>query len=292
MSVNPLLTTLSNSKISLSVSAQGAEMQSLCKDGAEYLWQGDPKYWADRAINLFPVTGRLFGQKYTLNGKTYDMPMHGFAKNSAFTLIKQSQNCLSYRLTHNEHTLSHYPYQFELLINYTLTDNTVKVAYQVTNQSPQTMYFALGGHPGFNVPLDKGAFDDYIISFSALDNPMLVGFEGGLVNGQYTPYNLTDNQIPLSHNLFKGRPLFLKGTGHSATLYSPLSARRVTVDYADMDILGLWHLDSSDAPYVCIEPWTALPGRAGTTEELSTKRDMTVLDTGKTYSVSWSITID
>ena len=41
---------ISNNHLTVEISDRGAELQSIKgSDGTEYLWQGDPKYWSDRA---------------------------------------------------------------------------------------------------------------------------------------------------------------------------------------------------------------------------------------------------
>ena len=55
-----MLYVILNSFLTVSVSDYGAELQSIQgANGTEYLWQGDPTYWKDRAINLFPYVARL-----------------------------------------------------------------------------------------------------------------------------------------------------------------------------------------------------------------------------------------
>ena len=52
--------TIENEHLTLSVDSMGAQMMHICsRDGREYLWQGDPAYWPDRAPTLFPFIGRL-----------------------------------------------------------------------------------------------------------------------------------------------------------------------------------------------------------------------------------------
>ncbi len=58
----------------------------------------------------------------------------------------------------------------------------------------------------------------------------------------------------------------------------------------------LWQGDpqywpKTDAPYVCIEPWTSLPSRQDVVEEFSCKSDMIQLEPGKTYENTWAIAI-
>ena len=55
-----MLFHISNQFLTVSVSDRGAELMSILgSDGTEYLWQGDPAYWGDRAPNIFPYVARL-----------------------------------------------------------------------------------------------------------------------------------------------------------------------------------------------------------------------------------------
>ena len=57
------------------------------------------------------------------------------------------------------------------------------------------------------------------------------------------------------------------------------------------DMVPIWHKPKSEAPYVCIEPWSALPSRDGIVEELSCQSDLTGLDAGENYEITWTIEI-
>ena len=50
--------TISNSVLTVGVSEHGAELQSIQKNGKEYLWQGDTRFWGRRSPVLFPIVGR------------------------------------------------------------------------------------------------------------------------------------------------------------------------------------------------------------------------------------------
>ena len=43
------LTSISDGNLSATIDAQGAQLMSLVREGGEYLWQGDERYWARRA---------------------------------------------------------------------------------------------------------------------------------------------------------------------------------------------------------------------------------------------------
>lgn len=50
------LYTLHNDTLTVALDACGAVLHSIVKDGAEYLWQGNAKYWARRDANLYPTS--------------------------------------------------------------------------------------------------------------------------------------------------------------------------------------------------------------------------------------------
>ena len=50
-----MLYTIGNGRLTVAASSLGAQLWSVCSgDGTEYLWQGDPAYWGDRALTHFP----------------------------------------------------------------------------------------------------------------------------------------------------------------------------------------------------------------------------------------------
>ena len=71
-----------NEFLKISVKGSGAELISVknTMSNMEYLWQGDPVYWGRRAPVLFPIVGKVNGNKYKVDGKTYELPQHGFAR--------------------------------------------------------------------------------------------------------------------------------------------------------------------------------------------------------------------
>ena len=84
------LYTLHNDTLTVTLDACGAVLHSIVKDGAEYLWQGDARYWARRDANLFPYVGRLTDGQYLLDGKTYPMTIHGFCIGTDFAVTEQT----------------------------------------------------------------------------------------------------------------------------------------------------------------------------------------------------------
>lgn len=289
-----MLHTIFNTYLTVTVSEMGAELQSIVSaDGTEYLWQGDPTYWRKRSPNLFPYIGRMPEKTYYLDGQAHQMPIHGFAPTSHFKLIESSASHLVFELTANEETYGYYPRHFVLRVCYRLTENRIDITFCTENRDERIMYFSMGGHPGFRLPLADGCkFEDYHLRFAEKCHPSRVLFcKDYLVAGR-GPYPLQDDCIiPLTHSLFDDDAVVLENSGSSVTLETDNDSHAVTVEYPQMKYVGFWHTTKSDAPFVCIEPWSALPSRSGITESLETQPDLTSLAPGKQHINTWSITI-
>lgn len=285
---------LSNPDISLAVSSFGAQMQSICSGGQEYLWSGDPAYWAGKAPNLFSFIGRLTNGRYTYNGKMYEMDIHGFAKDKEFELLLQTENKLTLQLKDDNHTYFMYPFHFIFQISYEIVGTAIYITYNIENRSHKRMFFGVGGHPGFKVPLGQEEnFEDYYLSFGETHVPTRVGHtDSCFLNGIDKDFLLRDgHKLPLSHDLFDDDAIVLKNMADRVTLMSDKSKRRVELSFPDMHYLGIWHKPRTKAPYVCIEPWTSLPSRQDIIEDIRYKSDMIRLEEGKSYQNKWSITV-
>lgn len=290
-----MLHTIQNESLRVTVDELGAQLWSICTmDGTEYLWQGNARYWADRALTIFPYVARLWQGEYELDGQTYRMPIHGFAPGSMFVAAEKTETKLVLELTDSEETLAQYPRRFALRMIYSLEGDTLSITHEVENRDERAMYFGLGGHPGFNVPLEAGrAFTDYRLRFGRTCAPVRVGFSPDcFVNGKDVPFALEEGYIlPLEHALFDDDAIVLAGMDRKVTLEAPGSARSVTVSYPDMPYLGIWHWPKTNAPYVCIEPWTSLPARQGQTTVFERQPDLIRLDEENTYRNRWTVQI-
>ena len=179
--------TLQNQNLTLCVDPFGAQMMELgSKQGTQFLWNGDKQYWPDRAPVLFPYVARLTDGCYTLCGERYSMDIHGFAKDSVFTIEEQSSDSVTFCLRQTPETLRQYPFRFTFRVRYALRGWTVHVTYSVCNEDEKELPFGIGGHPGFRVPLTGSTgFEDYKLCFSQPCLPDRIGFTGDCyLNGQ------------------------------------------------------------------------------------------------------------
>lgn len=286
---------INNKHIQAVLSDTGAELQSVKKDRGEYLWNGDFAYWPERSPILFPYVGRFTDGKYLLNGRELEMGIHGFARKLPFAAVYQEEDSITFELRDNEETFRMYPYHFILQISYELQENEIIITYRVSNGSRETMYFGIGGHPGFRVPLDKGlTFSDYYLEFGGASRPDRVGHTPAcFLSGENTEFPLEEGKkIRLTHTMFDDDAIVLQNMADEVTLKSDKGSRRVRVSYPDMRYLGLWHAPGTEAPYICIEPWTSLPSRQDIVEEFRYKNDLIRLTPGEQYVNVWSIAVD
>ncbi len=285
---------IKNNDLTVKISTLGAELQSIKKDNIEYLWQGDEKSWKNKATNIFPYVGKMTEGKYIYKGQTYEMGSHGLARHIDFSVEEKEDEKITFKMSSNEDTLKNYPFLFDYFITYELKENTIFITSKVVNKDEKTMYFGLGGHPGFITPIDKGlSFDDYYLQF---DNDCIVNnirvTEKGLIRGK-EEFSLKDNKIlNLKHSLFDDDALIFENMAKGVTLKTDKDSKSVYVKYDNMTYLGIWHTPKTEVDFVCIEPWTSLSSRDGIIEDIEKQDNLVALDAKKEYENTWSIGIN
>ncbi len=284
-----MIYSIQNDKIRAAVSSRGAELYSAFCNGCEYIWQADPEYWGSHAPILFPICGRLFEGKYTYKNKTYEMILHGFARQMEFELVEHTDNRVTLKIESNEQTKQIYPFDFELFVTYTVTDNVLTTSAKIINTGKELLFAAFGGHPGFRTPLGRGNFEDCYLEFGEACSPcQLVLSENCLNTGETKPLALENGKIiHLTHSLFDNDGIFMKGHADSVTLRSTADSHSVTLDCNDMPYLGIWQTSHSDAQFICIEPWCGLPAFEGETDDISTKNDMFKIGVGEQKTIEF-----
>ena len=284
---------IQNQFLKVSVSDKGAELMSILgSDGTEYLWQGDPAYWGDRAPNIFPYVARLTNGCYTYGGKTYQLPIHGFAPTAMYTVTEHTDTSVTFTLKDTPEFYEMYPFRFRFSIRYALDGQNLHVHLKVENRDEKAMYFGLGGHPGINVPLEPGLkFEDYFLQFPPCGLRRVEFTEACFITGKEDPFPLEDHRLPLRHDMFDQDAIVLKGVPGEVTLRSDKGTKAVTLTAPDLGVFGFWHWPQTDAPYICLEPWSSLPSRQDVVEDLETQPDLISLDAGKTYRTTWSLLI-
>ena len=286
--------SLKNDKLKLVVDTFGAELHSVKKDAIEYLWQADKQYWARHAPVLFPIVGKLKNGEYQFDGKTYEMSGHGFARDNEFELVKSDNDELIYELRENEDSLVHYPFNFRFRVAYKLTDNKIRVRYEVKNEDDKFMNFGVGAHPAFNVPLENGNFEDYKLTILPAEKRTFIPLDppsGTLKLDQKSEVKV--DELPLTRELFnKDALVYTSSDKMSVKLTNTIDDRSVEVSWKNMPYFGLWSPYPAEAPFVCIEPWSGIADDINTDGDLTTKFGINELGPEGKFACEYTITIN
>lgn len=288
--------TIQNHRLRISIDQVGAELASLINldSGKEYMWQADPDVWGSHAPVLFPNIGMVKDGKTFINGQEYALPKHGIIRrNDQLELFYHSEDRITLRYCWNEDTLKIYPYKFDFRITYRLRNEHVIVYHEVQNHGEEPMYFSLGGHPAFRVPLhDHQRYDNHFLRFehdegSGSDTVLA---DGTLSNTQRPVPWKDGNILPLTHDLFNNDALVFKDlNSHSVVLESSITGPILKVDYAGWTHLGIWAKPNGD--FVCIEPWLGLSDYHDTSGHFKDKEGVVELAGFETYEMSYDIKI-
>lgn len=284
--------TLENSLLIVKILEKGAELCSIvCKtSGTEYLWQARPDVWAKHSPVLFPIVGTLRNDTYVHKGRSYAMSRHGFARDMQFSVTGQDKDRVSLKLQADETTLRQYPFLFRLQICYTLTDNTLEVTYIVANKGAETMYFSIGGHPAFNLPINSDLeFEDYNLQFEYPEQADIypLSTEGHLL-AEGIPFLHNTDSIALQKSLFyKDALIFKQLKSKKIRLAAEKDSRNIEVSFEQFPFLGIW--SKTDADFVCIEPWQGITDGQDASGLLEDKEGICSLAPQQEWQASWQV---
>jgi len=286
---------LKNSHLTVQVDPVGAQLCSVrSAAGTEYIWQADPAIWGRHAPLLFPVIARLKDGRYTLDGREWTIPTHGFARDSLFEVLEEGPARAVFRLTDSPETRAVYPFAFSLTVTYVLEENRLAKSCAVENRSGGRMWFELGGHDGFRAPLEEGeAMDDYAITIPGVEELEPYGMDGALmITPKGARFPLDRGRIPLKPSVFGLDTVILDSPAvRRAALVDRAGRARVTVEYPDFPYIALWTQGKPfDTNYVCIEPWSSLPDATFVGRGLADKAGAVALEPGAVRTLTYTTT--
>ncbi|WP_304944122.1 aldose 1-epimerase family protein [Vallitalea guaymasensis] len=290
-----MINVLENDVLKIEVNSLGAELSSIKtkEDGLEYLWQGDPSVWGRKSPILFPIVGKLKDNEYYIENEKYELGQHGFARDMEFQVEQKNKEILEYKLKYNEESLKKYPYKFLLTITYELKGNSLNIGYEVKNLDSTDVYFSIGAHPGFNIPImEEERLEDYYLEFDKLEtvNKYELNTENS-VSLESIPFLENEKVIPMTKDIFnKGAIILLDVESNSLSLKSKKSSREVCVEYAGFPYLGIWG-QPDNSPFVCIEPWYGVADFEDTDKQYKTKRGIQKLEVSEEFKANYYVTI-
>ena len=205
---------------------------------------------------------------------------------------KHNENSATFLLTHDENTRKIYPFKFEFRLIYALENNTLNVTYSVKNIGENKMYFSVGGHPAFSVPLAKNTtYHDYYLEFNKTETFKRWGLTTeGLIKTQPFDFLIDTNKLPLTKTLFYDDAIVFKNLeSTSITLKSDKTNHQLKFDFEGFPYLGIWA--AKDADFVCLEPWCGIADSENHTQELTEKEGIICLDLGENFERTWRVEI-
>ncbi|GMA60511.1 aldose epimerase [Alicyclobacillus fastidiosus] len=226
---------------------RGAIVTSLGLAGKELLYL-DEVTFRDKHANvrggipiLFPIAGQLEGGKYTLDGQSLTMANHGVARTSAWTVRgvseEASRGAITLQLESSPVTRQSYPFDFELLFDFVLENETFTIDQRYRNRSDQPMPMYAGFHPYFRSAQKKL---HYITDASKyLDyNDMNVYEFDGVVDMERRVESI----------------VFLDATKPRIAFEVPEASIELSYG-SEFKYVVLWSVAGRD--FICVEPWMA-----------------------------------
>lgn len=291
--------TLENDLLEVKVSAHGAELQSIKnkRNGFEYLWQGDPTFWKRRSPVLFPIVGAVWNGEFRMDGKTYEMGQHGFARDMDFTLVEDTpDDQLWFRLDSTPETLERFPRQFRLEIGYQLIETRLTVYWKVSNTGDVDMPYQIGAHPAFNLPYFNPADPVHgYFAFNHMDTELVSEriAEKGCVGTEMQRPELTPLEwlLPIKADTFVNDALIFGGRKVNRVSLMDKARQPWLTLLFDTPYVGLWS-PRPDAPFVCIEPWYGRADSVGYTGDFTDRTAVNKLLPHDSHTLFYHIIID
>ena len=296
------LVEIGKGNVTAAIDTKGSQLRSLTREGREYLWQADPRWWGKSAPVLFPIVGTLRNNEATSAEGHCHMGRHGLARNYEHEVIERTDSSVTLNFVSSAETRQYFPYDFALEMTYALEEGDEGVTLAQTfavNNADVRMPFFLGGHPAFNVPLagkDEGAFEDWRLVFSrpwTATTPAID--EAGLLDYGRTREVFHDaSSLPLTHELFSQDAIVLEGVPDSTVTLTGPVGHGVHVDFSGFDHVGVWSAapsaDGEPAPFVAIEPWCGTATRTDEDDALEHKQNVIFAEPGETVTRTFRVT--
>jgi galactose mutarotase-like enzyme len=260
--------------------------------------------WTGKAPILWPAVGRNFPRVagaeahgdalgWVLHGRVYAIPIHGFARDQVWRVVRRGacdgSSFLTLALSDNERTRSMYPFGFSLTTEYRVWRDALYIRQTVhaARSNAEPMPFSIGNHITFRIPLLPG--DDPLrttIGTPATEQVITDGSgrpTGRVVTVSYANPRLLSSFKPLTPVSLSGYP-----AGQEWVRLEDRSGFAVTVAHSEDRrpqgtpvLFNLW--GDAARGYFAPEPWV------GKQNSLATGDGAIALEPGDTYR--WTIEV-
>ena len=285
---------IEDQQLKISIHPKGAELQGIFHKthGIDYMWGGDPAVWGKHSPLLFPIVGTLKTGTYYYKDKPYSLSRHGFARERDFAVETQAADSITFLLKSDDATRAVFPFEFELRIIYSLSSAGLSTTYQVKNPAAEPLWFSVGGHPAFKVPIAPDTtYTDYFLEFDQVENgPRWPISKDGLIMNESEPLFRDTRILPLDKSLFARDALVLKHpVSNGVTLRSARTERGLRMDFPGFPFLGIWAAPGGD--FVCIEPWCGIADSVDSDQQWTKKEGINQLERHGVFERTWTLNV-
>jgi galactose mutarotase-like enzyme len=287
-----LLTKIASDGLSAEIHPLGAQLFTLRDStGRDLLWDGDPAIWSGRAPLLFPIIGSLVDNAYHLDGQTYRLSRHGFARNRLFQLIETNSSSATFRLHWDDETFQVYPFRFALDVTFLLAGLSLEISAVTSNLGAGDMPASFGFHPALRWPLPGDApRDAHALLFDAEEPaPIRRLTRDGVIDPVARPSPVKGRSLHLRDDLFLEDALIFDRIESRRLWYGAPSGPRIQVDFPDTPCLGVW--TKPGANFICIEPWHGYADPEGFSGDFRTKPGIFIVRPGENKRCAMTISL-
>lgn len=247
--------------------------------------------WRGKAPVLWPAVGAT--GKYNVQGREFEMPMHGFVKDMPWKLSESGADkdgaMARVAVADTPKTRQWYPFGWHLSAEYRLAGGKLTIAYTVTaaRQNRGPMPFAIGNHITFQTPLMPGS-DPTKLKLETQARGRIVKDANNVPTGAIEAAPFRDSTALGDFVTVPAVGLTNYETNPSMTLTDPQGLRVRMTHHADSAPKGTFvQYNMWGAPrdgYFCPEPWVGLQGG------LRLKQGIVELAPGQRWN--WTIEIE
>lgn len=287
--------TICNEELRVTVSAAGAEVQSLqdVKTGREYLWQGDERWWGGRSPILFPICGGLWNGVCRIDGKEVAIPKHGFVRQRVWRATEEKADSVRFEYISTVGDFETFPFAFHLAVTYRLEGRTLFADFEVLNTGGCDLWFQMGGHPAIALPdwKEEQELDGYLRLEGKPEYIWRAGDQGCLEPEKHeVPFN-EEGLVPLTVATFANEALIFDRHQVTAATVLDLQHQPVARVASESDGWLFWSPTGLHSPFVCCEPWYGLPDHQGFEGPISERPHIQMARSGETWKGGYSVEV-
>lgn len=225
---------------------KGATVISLVRNGVEFLYCNEENLLSPERPRcgipfLFPIFGRLQDGKYTYEGKTYSMEIHGFGHLSTWTVVEQGGDFLHLMLEDDENTLAIYPFRFRTDLYFRVADGCLTIGQRFENRDEKSMPYSFGFHPYYKVET---------LAHARVETTAETYFDYTAGKPQAFGHGSVSLSVP--EGAFDAGAVFMQAKAPTI-LHIVEEGRRVTMEYDEKyPQVVLWTLAGKE--FLCVEP--------------------------------------